>query len=108
MTKILSSGRSNPRELSDGSIVDITTAVENEFLFFDSFLTIFPSFSRIFNLSQKIISSVSLPCKSPLIEFKILYSSGRFEKLSNFECCSINHVVNRFMVTSLEMSLAIM
>ena len=55
----------------------------------------FSSFSRIFNLSQKIFSSISLSSKNPLIKFKILYSSGHLKSLSNFGYCSKN-VVNRY------------
>ena len=84
MTKFQRAGRSNTRELSGRSFVDITTAVDIAFLNspnLTAYYWFFFSFSKIFNLCEKIASTISLPSKNPLIKFKILHSSGRFEKL---------------------------
>ena len=100
MTKILRERSSTTRELSGGSIVDIITDIEiilvkkNELPFFDGLLMVLTFSSRIFNLSQNIVSSTSLSSKNALIKFRIFIFLWAFEKsVSNFGHCLINHVV---------------
>ena len=59
MFKVLVAGKGTTSELLEGSIVGVSTSVEvigkkNELVLFDGLLTIFTSFSSIFNVNPLV------------------------------------------------------